>query len=282
MFKTLRQKFAGRASSEASGAAAGGARNPVADEQAPSDLLPVAADAASGRHLPPPPDPSGPNPSEEAAGSNEAGAARFAPAPRAYLNAASEAAREMLLSARARALPRLADARADMREALFVQKLEMASVVGFCWEVPAADAAAKNAKREVLSELVEFLGPLAGQKVLTEATYKSAMDMVSANVFRSLPAPRESIAGEEAAGQSSSAGEGGDESENFLEPAWTHLQLVYEFFLRFILSNEVKTKSAKKFLDTNFCSKLIELFESEDPRERDYLKVRAPFTHTHT
>jgi serine/threonine-protein phosphatase 2A regulatory subunit B' len=115
---------------------------------------------------------------------------------------------------------------------------------------------------------------VSGQKVLTEATYKAAMDMVAINVFRALPAPREGVAGEEVTGQSGGGGEGGDESESFLEPAWVHLQLVYEFFLRFILSNEVKTKSAKKYLDTAFCGKLIELFESEDPRERDYLKVR--------
>jgi len=47
-------------------------------------------------------------------------------------------------------------------------------------------------------------------------------------------------------------GEDGEE-EPFLEPAWPHLQLVYEFLLRFIVSAEVKAKSAKKYIDSAFC-----------------------------
>jgi len=50
-------------------------------------------------------------------------------------------------------------------------------------------------------------------------------------------------------------------------------QVVYEFFLRFIVSSEVNAKVAKKFADQPFCFQLIELFDSEDPRERDYLKT---------
>jgi len=37
----------------------------------------------------------------------------------------------------------------------------------------------------------------------------------------------------------SAAGEDGEE-EPFLEPSWPHLQLVYEFLLRFIVSAEVR------------------------------------------
>jgi serine/threonine-protein phosphatase 2A regulatory subunit B' len=48
---------------------------------------------------------------------------------------------------------------------------------------------------------------------------------------------------------------------------------VYEFLLRFVVSGEVKIKAAKKQVDAAFCAKLIELFDSEDPRERDYLKT---------
>jgi len=58
-----------------------------------------------------------------------------------------------------------------------------------------------------------------------------------------------------------------------LERAWPHLQIVYEFFLRFVVSNDVDPKIAKRFVDQNFVLKLLELFDSEDPRERDYLKT---------
>jgi len=64
-----------------------------------------------------------------------------------------------------------------------------------------------------------------------------------------------------------------DEDEPALEPAWPHLQVVYEFLLRFVVSTEVKAKVAKRYLDQVFCSHLVELFDSEDPRERDYLKT---------
>merc|ERR1712056_164552 len=38
-------------------------------------------------------------------------------------------------------------------------------------------------------------------------------------------------------------------------------------------SNDVDPKIAKRFVDQNFMLKLLELFDSEDPRERDYLKT---------
>eukprot|EP00811_Abedinium_folium_P001245 NODE_11138_length_1305_cov_5.774194.p1 GENE.NODE_11138_length_1305_cov_5.774194~~NODE_11138_length_1305_cov_5.774194.p1 ORF type:complete len:353 (+),score=58.32 NODE_11138_length_1305_cov_5.774194:3-1061(+) len=64
-----------------------------------------------------------------------------------------------------------------------------------------------------------------------------------------------------------------EDDEPSLERAWPHLQIVYEFFLRFVVSNDVDPKIAKRFVDQNFLLKLLELFESEDPRERDYLKT---------
>ena len=58
-----------------------------------------------------------------------------------------------------------------------------------------------------------------------------------------------------------------------MEPAWPHLQVVYEFFLRFIVSTEVNGKVAKKYVDQTFIRMWIELFDAEDPRERDYVKT---------
>jgi len=58
-----------------------------------------------------------------------------------------------------------------------------------------------------------------------------------------------------------------------LEAAWPHLQLVYEFFLRFLESPDFHPNSAKKYIDHSFVIQLLELFDSEDPRERDFLKT---------
>ncbi|KAL8168812.1 UNVERIFIED_CONTAM: Serine/threonine-protein phosphatase 2A 56 kDa regulatory subunit epsilon isoform [Gekko kuhli] len=51
------------------------------------------------------------------------------------------------------------------------------------------------------------------------------------------------------------------------------LLLVYEFFIRFLESQEFQPSIAKKYIDQKFVLQLLELFDSEDPRERDYLKT---------
>ena len=51
------------------------------------------------------------------------------------------------------------------------------------------------------------------------------------------------------------------------------LQIVYEFLLRYIVSNDTDAKAAKKYIDQKFVVRMLELFDSEDPRERDYLKT---------
>ena len=40
-----------------------------------------------------------------------------------------------------------------------------------------------------------------------------------------------------------------------------------------MVSNDVDAKIAKRFVDQTFVSRILELFDSEDPRERDYLKT---------
>lgn len=55
--------------------------------------------------------------------------------------------------------------------------------------------------------------------------------------------------------------------------AWPHLQLIYEFFLRFLESPDFSPNLAKKHIDQKFVGCLLDLFDSEDPRERDFLKT---------
>ncbi|KAF0027930.1 hypothetical protein F2P81_020671 [Scophthalmus maximus] len=51
------------------------------------------------------------------------------------------------------------------------------------------------------------------------------------------------------------------------------VMLVYEFFLRFLESPDFQPNVAKKYIDQKFVMSLLELFDSEDPRERDFLKT---------
>ena len=57
------------------------------------------------------------------------------------------------------------------------------------------------------------------------------------------------------------------------EPAWPHLQIVYEFLLRFIMATETDQKLLKKYITQDFVMRLLQLFDSEDARERDYQKT---------
>uniref|UniRef100_A0A7N8XX78 Serine/threonine protein phosphatase 2A regulatory subunit n=1 Tax=Mastacembelus armatus TaxID=205130 RepID=A0A7N8XX78_9TELE len=49
--------------------------------------------------------------------------------------------------------------------------------------------------------------------------------------------------------------------------------LVYEFLLRFLENPDFQPSIAKRYIDQKFVLQLLELFDSEDPRERDVLKT---------
>jgi serine/threonine-protein phosphatase 2A regulatory subunit B' len=152
----------------------------------------------------------------------------------------------------------LRDTPSTKREELFKKKLELCTIC-FDFEDAAADKRGKETKRSTLLELVDYVNAQSGQKIFTEALMPDIMAMVKANICRALPPNNEDFDPEE--------------DEPILENSWPHLQVVYEFFLRFIVSSEVNAKTCKKYADQPFCFQLIELFDSEDPRERDYLKT---------
>lgn len=164
--------------------------------------------------------------------------------------------------------PKLSIVAAADRPALFVKKLRLCTVL-FDWDSSKskkgdADKAkdsqqkAKDNKREILLELVDFIAK--NRAFINEAILIEIMAMVSANMFRTLPCNEHNKGGE-------------DEEEPSLEPTWPHLQIVYEFFLRFIVSNEMDVKILKKHINATFVLHILELFDSEDLRERDYLKT---------
>lgn len=157
-----------------------------------------------------------------------------------------------------RELPALSETPMVKREALFRSKLQLCCVI-FDFEDGEADSRGKEIKRDTLIEIAEYVNTPIGQKIFTEALMPDIVDMVKVNLFRALPQQTEDFDPEE--------------DEPAMEPAWPHLQVVYEFFLRFIVSSEVNGKVAKKYIDQNFIRNWIDLFDAEDPRERDYVKT---------
>ncbi|RWS31710.1 serine/threonine-protein phosphatase 2A 56 kDa regulatory subunit epsilon-like isoform [Leptotrombidium deliense] len=173
-------------------------------------------------------------------------------------------------------LPLLKDVSSSEQEALFIKKLRQCCIV-FDFMDPVADLKGKEIKRATLNELVDYI--TTGKGVLTEAVYPEIIRMIACNLFRTLP-PSENPDFDP------------EEDDPTLEASWPHLQLVYEFFLRFLESPDFQPTIGKRVIDQKFvlqvnvtfinfsCTnvlflrkKLLELFDSEDPRERDFLKT---------
>uniref|UniRef100_A0A8C1UQ62 Serine/threonine protein phosphatase 2A regulatory subunit n=2 Tax=Cyprinus carpio TaxID=7962 RepID=A0A8C1UQ62_CYPCA len=154
-------------------------------------------------------------------------------------------------------LPLLKDVSAQEQPELFLKKLQQCCAV-FDFMDTLSDLKMKEYKRSTLNELVDYVTVSRGY--LTEQAYPEVVKMVSYNIFRTLP-PSDSNEFDP------------EEDEPTLEASWPHLQLVYEFFIRFLESQEFQPSIAKKYIDQKFVLQLLELFDSEDPRERDYLKT---------
>lgn len=88
--------------------------------------------------------------------------------------------------------------------------------------------------------MVEFVSMNRG--VITDAVYPEAINMFQTNLFRTLPPSSNPIGAEFDP----------EEDEPTLEAAWPHLQLVYEFFLRFLESQDFQPNNAKRYIDQKF------------------------------
>src|SRR5690606_34991634 len=64
-----------------------------------------------------------------------------------------------------------------------------------------------------------------------------------------------------------------DKDDNFEDSSWTHLKLVYDLTWRVINTPQVTAQIMEKYMMGSFLSNLIELFASEDHRERAYLMM---------
>ncbi|KAI8367737.1 phosphatase 2A regulatory B subunit-domain-containing protein [Blakeslea trispora] len=147
-----------------------------------------------------------------------------------------------------------------MRSDLFLKKIKQCTVI-FDFSDASAELREKEIKRKTLQEILDHISMNRG--VLTENVYPEIINMFAINLFRPIPP------------QVNPVGDAFDpeEDEPVLELAWPHLQTVYEFFLRFLESPEFNISFAKKHIDHKFILQLLDLFDSEDPRERDYLKT---------
>ncbi|MCO5608045.1 hypothetical protein L7F22_062248 [Adiantum nelumboides] len=160
-------------------------------------------------------------------------------------------------------LPLFRDVPSSEKPNLFIRKLDLCCVV-FDFSDATKNVKEKEIKRQTLVELVDYVGSCTAN--FSEFAMEEVTRMVARNIFRTLQPLRH---------QNGALVNSYDteEEEPAMEPSWPHLQLAYELFLRFIMSPEVDPKLCKRYVKQSFIRRLIGLFDSEDFREREYLKT---------
>jgi serine/threonine-protein phosphatase 2A regulatory subunit B' len=89
------------------------------------------------------------------------------------------------------------------------------------------------------------------------------LNMIEKNIFRPLPNVKKSNLG---------MAETGVDQEEEMDPAWPHLQGIYEFFLQLVIHESIEVRQLKVYVTPQFVQDFLELFDSEESVERDYLK----------
>jgi serine/threonine-protein phosphatase 2A regulatory subunit B' len=146
------------------------------------------------------------------------------------------------------------------KQTLFLSKVSLCCVV-FDFSDPNKNSAEKDFKRQALLDLVEYVDSASSR--FTETMVAAYCRKFAINLFRVLPLSY----------RTSSSGGGEDEEEPLFDPACPHLHLVYDLLQKLVGSSSLDAKLGKKYFDHSFIVKLLELFNSEDPRERDCLKT---------
>ena len=146
-------------------------------------------------------------------------------------------------------LPNFNEVSPEERIPLFIAKVDQCNTM-FDFNDPSFDIQGKEIKRSTLDELIEFL--VTNRFTYTNEMYAHVVNMFKINLFRPIPPPVNPV------------GDIYDPDED--EP-------VNELFLRFVESPDFNHQIAKQYIDQDFILKLLELFDSEDIRERDCLKT---------
>ena len=99
------------------------------------------------------------------------------------------------------------------------------------------------------------------------------METITKNIFRPLPClKRNSIA--------LGVGDTGiTDEEQESDPSWKHIRGIYEIFLQIIINESLDIRTLKSYITNNFISEFLQLFDSEENEERDFLNCsQAPLS----
>ncbi|CAL0320822.1 unnamed protein product [Lupinus luteus] len=159
------------------------------------------------------------------------------------------------------AMPPLPDVPDSERSNLFLRKIQLC-----CLLCDFSDTLKCVYEKEIKCQtLYEIFDIIQSGAFKFSEHQEELVRMISVNIFRCLPP---------ASHENSTTEIVDPEDDNrYLDPSWPHLQILYEILLRYIISPETDIKTAKRYIDHIFVLKLLDLFDSEDQREREYLKT---------
>lgn len=149
------------------------------------------------------------------------------------------------------------------RERLFKEKIEKCCVLYDFTTNPFGDKELKDEKVAILKEFEDIILDKPDLIINFDSFYEEFFKMININIFRPLPPSSNHNVPEYDP----------EEDEPMLEPSWPHLQFVHKILMRFLDSPQFEKKLAKPYIDEKFILNLLQLFEGEDPREREYVKT---------
>ena len=155
-------------------------------------------------------------------------------------------------------LPKVKEMPSPYRRALVWSKIRlMALHFDFSRE---AESSYREAKRSTLLELLDVVDTLP--ELLNDACiFQEMMQGVELALLR--PTPSEVPV----------AMTSDDEELPYSDPEWSHLSLVYDVLMHVVLSVRIESAIRKHYIGSTFINRLIALFDSPDPQEREYLKM---------
>ncbi|KAI3703988.1 hypothetical protein L1987_74189 [Smallanthus sonchifolius] len=119
--------------------------------------------------------------------------------------------------------------------------------VVFDFSDPSKNLKEKDVKRQTLLELVDYITSVLSK--FNEVTMQKIIKMVALNLFRSLPPCNHDTKLPDVYDK--------EDDEPSMDPSWPHLQIVYEFLLRFVAAPETDAKLAKRYIDHSFVLRLL-------------------------
>jgi len=153
--------------------------------------------------------------------------------------------------------PALQDVKGEEQEELLAQKLAFCSVTFNFAESLEQD---RDRKTATLEELLDFIRQ--NFPTLSRALICDLVEMVTANIFRPLP----NI-------QKTDGFDPLEEEEEWQDPGWPHLSLAYTILLTLLEHPHFEPNSLKTVVNKAFIERLLGLFFSADPTERETLKT---------